>query len=81
MPNNQYQTFRFFVSFGQRSPFRQGYVEVIAKGKDENQAIVRARNAVFQALGDQWSMLYDEPTIIKHKNHFPAGKIGETIHV
>lgn len=61
----------FYVTFGQKSPFRNGWVEVDAPD------IGKAREWTFQALGQQWSMMYTGDKF--DRSFFPAGKIGETI--
>ncbi len=61
----------FYLTFGQQYPWRNGWVEVIAKDKET------ARAMVFQIFEGKWSMLYDEEKF--NKGMFPAGKLGETI--
>ena len=62
---------KFYVTFGQKSPFRDGWVEVEAPTYDD------ARRMVIAALGSQWAMIYEEDLFEPHS--FPSGKIGETI--
>lgn len=61
----------YYVTFGQKSPFRDGWVEILAKNKEDAQ---KHANYVF---GDKFSMLYDE----LHMNpmFFPAGRIGHIL--
>jgi len=61
----------FYVTFGQKSPFRNGWVEVEA----ENYRIVR--QLVIDALGSSYSMIYDEHEF--NREYFPQGKLGETL--
>lgn len=67
----------FYVTFGQRSPFRNGWVEVEAETEE------LARRYVTDALGIEWSNLYSEKEFRKEDDRvaemFNAGKIGETI--
>jgi hypothetical protein len=61
----------FYVTFGQKSPFRNGWVEVEA----ENYRI--ARQLVVYALDSSYSMVYDEHEF--KREYFPQGKLGETL--
>jgi len=61
----------FYVTFGQKSPFRNGWVEVEA----ENYGI--ARQLVIDALGNSYSRIYDEHEF--DSEYFPLGKLGETL--
>lgn len=61
----------FYLTFGQKYPWRNGYVEVIAPDYDT------ARKWVEDIFGNQWSNLYTEENF--DKEAFPAGKLGETI--
>jgi hypothetical protein len=63
----------FYITFGQRSPFRNGWVVIVASGKEEAQA---EAHSVF---GPHWSMCYSEEAFFKAREHFNKGKIGETI--
>jgi hypothetical protein len=69
-PGNEKQT--FYISFGGKSPFRDGWVEL----KASNYAC--ARQAAFDSLGDQWANIYTEEKF--DRSYFPAGKIGHTIY-
>lgn len=82
------QIYRFFVTFGQKSPFRNSFVEVIVR-KEENpiEAENRAKSLIAYALGSEWSMIYPEERFMKEDNGtdrniaqlFPGGKIGDVI--
>jgi len=61
----------FYVTFGQKSPFRNGWVEVEA----ENYRL--AREIVNDTLGKEFSMLYSEFDF--DRRFFPKGKLGETL--
>lgn len=60
---------RFFLTFGQQSPARNGWVEVRAPDYEQAKAMVEG------IYGNNWSNLYEE----KHfdKIFYPAGKLGE----
>lgn len=58
----------FYVTFGQKSPFRDGYVEIEAD--DQRIAQVEA----FRIFGQYWSEVYEEDKI--KKEFFHAGRIG-----
>lgn len=61
----------FYVTFGQKSPFRDGYVLIEASD------IRTAREEAFYALGECWSNIYEDPLF----NHdmYPMGQIGKTL--
>lgn len=58
----------FYLTFGQKSPTRNGYVVVKAKSYDEANDLVRGK------YGQDWSMLYNDDDF--KPEHFPAGCIG-----
>lgn len=62
---------KFYLTFGQESPARNGYIEVIAFDYQ------RARDLVFKTYGRQWSGLYTEDDFREAIDLFPAGKLGE----
>lgn len=83
---------RFFVTFGQKSPFRNGYIEITVAGvADIAEAKKEAHAAAMHALGDGWSSIYHHDEFVKSKEEtqahggveelFPAGKFGETIKI
>lgn len=91
---NKYKTYRFFVTFGQRSPFRNGYVEIDVKHQTDDAvgetAARRAAHALaMHAMGEKWSNIYGHDEFVKSKNEsdagvgvedlFPLGKLGETL--
>lgn len=61
----------FYLTFGQKYPWRNGWVEVLAP--DYKHAL----KYVEDIFGLAWSNLYTEENF--KKEYFPAGKIGETI--
>lgn len=60
----------FYVTFGQRSPFRDGWVEIEALNREI------AHVEAIETMGTKWSMLYDEQP---DKDIFILGKIGRTL--
>lgn len=62
---------KFYLTFGQQSPFRNGWVEI------EVESLEVARNLAFDVFGKHWSMLYKEEEF--EKEYFPSGKLGETL--
>lgn len=62
---------KYYLTFGQKYPWRNGYVLVIAK--DYN----TAREYVESIFKEQFSFLYHEKDF--KKDFFPAGQLGETI--
>ena len=64
---------RFYVTFGQKSPFRDGYVVIIAD--DEHVA----HDEAMYVLGKAWSSLYSEDAI--EFGLFIQGQIGRTIEL
>lgn len=82
----QSNCFRYFITFGQKSPFRNGWVEIEVRSIDEKEdraeerAYNLARDQAFFSIGDGWSNIYDEGAFTKtRQDYFPAGKLGETI--
>ena len=66
---------KFYLTFGQQSPFRNGWVEIEASSYAE------ARKVAFDTLGNRWSMLYFEEEFKEAEMaYFPLGKIGETLN-
>jgi len=63
---------KFYLTFGQRYPWRDGWVEVEAINYD------MARKAVIEIFGKSWGWLYKEGEF--DKKLFPDGKIGKTIY-
>ena len=63
----------FFLTFGQKSPARNGFHVVWAY--DE----AHARKLVIAAYGREWSCLYTKADWFGSEawNNFPAGQIGE----
>jgi hypothetical protein len=61
----------FYITFGHRSPFRDGWVEVQAKDLDD--AFEKAR----EAMGSMYATCYSEESF--EPQYFPAGKLGRTI--
>ena len=62
---------KYYITFGQKSPFRDGYVIVEAPDA------TTARYEVFYAMGDQWGFMYTEEEI--DFDLFPLGQIGRTL--
>ena len=74
--------YRFFITFGQRSPFRHGYVEVhVRTALDQYAAYELARNEAFSQFGEKFSFVRYESEITSHKDIFPTGKLGEIIEL
>lgn len=61
----------FYLTFGAKYPWRNGWVEVEAVNYD------MARTKVHEIFGTGWAWLYKEGEF--DKKDFPAGKLGETI--
>jgi len=81
-----YITKRYFITFGQKSPFRDGWVEIqVAEVRDgdeeaEQRAFLAARSEAFRAIGDGWSNIYDETSFTKARgDYFPEGRIGKIL--
>jgi hypothetical protein len=62
---------RFFLTFGQKSPFRQNWVLVLASDYEN------AREEVERVFGKHWSNLYEESKF--DKSYFPSGQVGEAL--
>ena len=62
---------KFYLTFGQDHPLRNGWVEIEAPTYGE------VRELVHGVFGTHWSMLYKEGEF--EKEYFPLGKIGETL--
>jgi len=61
----------FYLTFGQKYPWRNGWVEVLAYD------YVGARQIVEKVFGRSWGWLYQKHNF--EPKHFPAGKLGETM--
>ena len=61
----------FYLTFGEKYPWRHGWVEVRAVNYD------MARTKVEAIFGNQWGWIYDEEKF--DKSVFLAGRIGEVI--
>lgn len=61
----------YYLTFGQKYPWRNGWVEVLAPDYET------ARGYVEQIFDKAWANLLDESNFCK--KYYPAGKIGETI--
>ncbi len=65
---------KYYLTFGQQSPFKDGWVEVLA---DDD---VHAVAVVNEVIGKQWSNIYHEDLFTeKTREHLPQGKLGNTI--
>lgn len=62
----------FYVTFGQKSPFRHGWVEIVA---DNIETANKEAYKVFGAAG--WASVYTEENF--QKDLFRAGRLGEII--
>lgn len=60
----------FYLTFGQKSPFRKGWVEIEAE--DEIAAVEVARDT----FGEHYSNIYEKI----NAEYFPSGKLGETLY-
>jgi len=66
---------KFYLTFGQKSPFRNGYVLIVAVDYEN------ARNLVEDIFGNKWSNLYDENVWGKEEAAlFPSGQVGKTLY-
>lgn len=61
----------FYLTFGQKYPWRNGYCEVVAPD------IETARQLVCDIFGEKWASLYSEEDW--KPEFYPQGKLGETI--
>ncbi len=59
---------KYFLTFGQQYPSRDGWVTVYAE------TYKKAREAVINMFGQKWSMLYDETEF--DDSYFPAGELA-----
>ncbi len=59
---------KFYLTFGQSSPAKNGWITVLAENLTE------AREKVFAEYGRQWSGLYEDCDW--NPEYFPAGEIG-----
>ena len=71
MKNNNNET--FYLTFGSKYPWHDGWVEVEAINYE------MARKAVVEIFGNQWAWLYREDEF--KKSLFSDGKLGKTIVV
>ena len=62
---------KYYLTFGQKYPWRDGWVEVIATDLNE------ARQKVIKIFDRNWSALYSEENF--DKSSFPDGQLGRTI--
>jgi len=62
---------KFYLTFGQKYPWRNGWVEVEAPD------MATARKYVCDIFEGKWSNIREEKDF--DKSYFPAGKLGETI--
>lgn len=61
----------FYLTFGDKYPWCDGWVEVRAVNVD------MARKRVIEVFGNQWAWLYEESAFEKEK--YPDGKLGKTL--
>lgn len=61
---------KFFVTFGQLHPLRDGYV-IIEASTYEN-----ARAVIFEVLGTKWAFIQNEDTDM---SSYPMGPVGRPI--
>lgn len=61
----------YYLTFGQKYPWRNGWVEVLAPD------LKTAVKWVEEIFDDQYGSIYEEKDFCK--KYYPAGKIGETI--
>lgn len=61
----------YYLTFGRKYPWRNGWVEVLASDYET------ALEYVVDIFGQAWSFLYTEEEF--NKTFYPAGKLGETI--
>lgn len=62
----------FYLTFGQKSPFRNNWVLVVAENYNN------ARKEVIYIFGQFWSFLYEEEKF--DKSFFPEGQVGKTVY-
>lgn len=64
----------YFITFGQRSPFREGWIEVSASSKEE------ATGEAMEIFGPYWANIYEADQFTGEiKDMYPDGKFGHTI--
>ena len=61
----------FYLTFGQKSPLRNGWIEINAPDMEF------ARELAFDAFGEKFAFVYEEKNF--DKRYFPAGQFGETM--
>jgi hypothetical protein len=61
---------KFYITFGQNHPLRNGYVVVRASDRE------LAREAAFDVFGTKWAFLHDET---EDMTWYSLGAIGEPI--
>ena len=62
----------YYLTFGQKSPFRDGYVLIVAEDYKT------AREEAGYVFGDKFSMLYQQQDF--NASYFPDGQIGKTLN-
>lgn len=58
----------FFLTFGQKSPARNGWISIFAESYEV------ARKKAIAMYGNEWSMLYEKNEF--DPEFFPAGQLG-----
>lgn len=61
----------FYITFGQISPFKDGWVEIEAECEE------KARELAFKAFGSKWAFIYSKGKF--DRTYFPLGKVGNTL--
>lgn len=64
---------KFYVTFGQKSPFKDGWVEIIAP----NYKV--AHDEAFDIFGPKFAFIRETDSEESMKEYFPAGRIGNVI--
>lgn len=59
----------FYLTFGQQSPARNGWVRVVARDYQH------ARDIVFSAYENKWAFLYTEDDFKDSQAYYPAGEL------
>lgn len=62
---------RFYLTFGQKSPFRDGYVLIVSPDKET------ARSEAFHIFGEKFASLYTEEDF--DFKYFPEGQYGRVV--
>lgn len=62
---------KFYVTFGQSNPLRNGWVVILAPNWETS------RLTAFEIFSTKFSTVYDEDVF--EAEHFPAGQHGETV--